>query len=337
MNFYEKMLSFQPIIFTRGRLHDQITLNQFPEWLQQLTKLFVYPEEYDEHNAKYGYMCQVIKCPDDVRGIAKRREYAAKYLNNNAIQWQLDDDLTFCKAKPDGQDGTWPFLKFTAMQDDTDWENLIDDIMTACDSGFWVGGLGQRISPAGIADFPFSVNSRVYTNTWFDFRKINPERFDWIGRAWKEDEFLPEDFHIQCQMVMKGIPVINMNKWASAGNKTQAAGGCATTRTLENHNKGMIRFADEWSNCTTLRWKDSWVKDKKKAALTIRLGKLYKQDKATLLKHEDRLRVKLGGKPKAEAKELQKKANILREELRESESRSRSYAEASHEIRKELV
>ena len=36
--------------------------------------------------------------------------------------------------------------------------------------------------------------------------------------------------------------------------------------------------------------------------------------------------------PKEEAKELQKKANILREELRESE-----FIEASHEIRKELV
>jgi hypothetical protein len=306
-----------PVIFTRGRVDNQITLSQMPKTIQNITTLLVYPEEYDAHMERYGSICNVKACPDEVRGIAKRREWAAKELGMDFIQWQMDDDLTFCKAKSDGMDGSWPFLKFTAMEED-DWNELFKDIQTACDVGYRVGGLGQRISPAGISDFPGSTNSRVYTNTWFDFSVINPHSYDWIGEQWQEDEFLPEDFHIQCQMVKAGYPVLNMNKFASAGNKTQAAGGCATTRTTDNHNKGMERFAEVWSDCATLRWKDGWEKGTKKAALTIRLGKLWPYDKTVLLEMEDRLRAELGAPTKARAKELQKMANEKRKELQEN-------------------
>ena len=308
----------KPIIFTRGRLNNQVTLNQFPKWLQKLTTMIVYPEEYEEHNKLYGNITNVIKTPDDCRGIAKRREWVALNGSKDHIQWQLDDDLTFCKAKNEGQDGSWPFLKFTAMEE-SDWNQLLNDIEIACDLGFWCGGLGQRIAPAGISDFPAAINSRIYTNTWFDFRKIIASRYDWIGLEWEDDEFLPEDFHIQCQLVERGIPVINMNKWASSGNKTQSAGGCATTRTLENHNNGMIKFQKVWNNCTKLRWKDSWIKDVKKAALTIRLSKLYPRPKKVLEEAENRLRIALGGKPKEEAKLLQKKADKLRKELQKDD------------------
>ena len=110
-----------------------------------------------------------------------------------------------------------------------------------------------------------------------------------------------------------------MNKWASSGNKTQSAGGCATTRTLENHNNGMIKFQKVWNNCTKLRWKDSWIKDVKKAALTIRLSKLYPRPKKVLEEAENRLRIALCGKPKEEAKLLQKKADKLRKELQKDD------------------
>lgn len=306
-----------PVIFTRGRVDNQVTLSQMPSMYQNLTTLLVYPEEYDEHKERYGSICNVRACPDEVRGIAKRREWAAKNLSESVIQWQLDDDLTFCKAKRDGMDGSWPFLKFTAMEDE-DWHELFKDIHTACDVGFKVGGLGQRISPAGIGDFPGSANSRVYTNTWFDFRTINPNSFDWVGSEWNDDEFLPEDFHIQCQMVKSGIPILNFNKWGSAGNKTQAAGGCATTRTTENHNRGMIKFADVWSECATLRWKDGWEKGTKKAALTIRLGKLWPDSKDRLVEMENKLRSELGAPKKDRAKELQKEANRRREEAQKN-------------------
>ena len=306
-----------PVIFTRGRLDNQVTLSNMPFMIQSLTTMLVYPEEYDAHKEKYGHICNVRACPDDVRGIAKRREWAAKNLTTGMIQWQLDDDLSFCKAKRDGMDGSWPFLKFTAMEV-RDWNELFKDIHAACDVGFSVGGLGQRISPAGIGDFPGSVNSRVYTNTWFDLRTINPSHFDWTGVDWKEDEFLPEDFHIQCQMVAKGIPILNFNKWGTAGNKTQASGGCASTRTTENHNRGMERYAEVWSQCATLRWKDGWEKGTKKAALTIRLGKLWPHSKDRLIEMENDLRSRLNAPNKDKAKQLQKEANARREEAQKN-------------------
>lgn len=307
----------KPVIFTRGRLENQVTLSQLPSSLQRIACLIVYPEEYEEHKKLYGNITNVVKTPEGCRGIAKRREWAALNANKNLIQWQLDDDLTFCKAKDEGQDGTWPFLKFGPMEED-DWKTLEKDIERACDIGFKVGGLGQRIAPAGISDFPGSVNSRVYTNTWFDFRTINAKDYDWIGKEWNDDEFLPEDFHIQCQMVKSGIPILNLNKFASSGNKTQAAGGCATYRSLNNHNKGMKKFAEVWSDCTVLRWKDGWEKGTQKAALTIRLSKLWPQTKELLIGMEHRLRLDLGGKSKPEAKKLQEKANKLRKEMQEN-------------------
>ena len=307
------MTDIKPVIFTRGRLNNQVTLSQMPDYMKAQTTMVVYPSEYQAHRELYGTICQVVSAPEHVQGIAKRRRWAA-LRSTKRIQWQLDDDLTFCKAKEEGRDGSWPFLKFEPMQEE-DWYRLEEDIVEACDIGFKCGGLGQRISPSGISDFPGSVNSRVYTNTWFDFRTIEPRDFDWIGTEWEKDEFLPEDFHIQCQMVKKGIPILNLNKYATGGNKTQAAGGCATTRTLTNHNNGMKRFAEVWSDCATLRWKDGWEKGSKKAALTLRLSKLYPHSKTKLDKMEDKMRLALGGMIKSDAKILQKKANELRKEL----------------------
>jgi len=303
----------KPIIFTRGRVDNQVTLMSLPESIRKDTVLCVYEHEFYEHKDRYGDMCHVIKSPPEWQGIAKRREWAIKVGNPEYIQWQMDDDLTFCKAKPDTLDGSWPFVKFGPMEDD-DWTVLLKDIETACDIGFKAGGLGQRISPCGIADYPASVNSRVYTNTWFDLRTINPYNFDWVGEEWKDDELVPEDFHIQCQLVESGLPILNMNKWGTGGNKTQASGGCAEIRNLDSHNKGMERFAKVWSQCSTLRWKPSWEKGKDKAALTILLSRLYPNDKSTLLSMEEQMRRALGAQPKMMMKELEKEANKRRKE-----------------------
>jgi hypothetical protein len=307
----------KPIIFTRGRLDNQITLNSLPSWLQKETVLLVYPEEFYAHKEKYGHLCHVVKTPPEVKGIASRREWAIKSGNTALIQWQMDDDLTFCKAKTETLDGSWPFVKFEAIEE-SDWTVLLKDIEAACRLGFHAGGLGQRISPCGIADYPASVNSRVYTNTWFDLRSINPRDYDWTGKEWESNELVPEDFHIQCQLVESGIPILNMNKWGTGGNKTQASGGCAEIRNLENHNKGMERFAEIWKKCATLRWKDSWEKGKQKAALTIRLNKLYPYGKSLLEDMEAEMRTKLGARPKPYMKQLEKEASIKRKEAQEN-------------------
>ena len=231
------MTDIKPIIFTRGRLNNQVTLSQMPDYMKAKTTMVVYSAEYQAHKEMYGSICNVVSAPDGVQGIAKRREWAA------------------------------------------------------------------------------TNSASVYTNTWFDFRTIDANDFDWIGKEWEDEEFLPEDFHIQCQMVEKGIPILNLNKYATGGNKTQASGGCATTRTINNHNNGMIRFSKVWDKCTTLRWKDGWEKGSKKAALTIRLSKLWPRSKEELRRMEDYMRVSLGGQTKDEAKVLQHEANELRKEL----------------------
>ena len=203
---------------------------------------------------------------------------------------------------------------------------MLDDIITLCDQGFRVGGLGQRVAPTGISSFPFTINSRVWTNTWFDFRSgyHNPENYDWTGEGF-EDCFLPEDFHIQAQATEEGYPIVSLQKWNVNGNKTQASGGCASYRTVENHNAGMERFTEfwnsRWSNCVKIKYKDSWEKDVKKAAITLYLSKIWKanmDNEPNLMDpwftRENDCRILLGGLNKTDAKKFEKIANERRKE-----------------------
>ena len=202
-----------------------------------------------------------------------------------------------------------------------DWKEMVHDITTACDLGIRVGGLGQRIAPAGTASYPGALNSRVYTNTYYDLRDgaIDPTQYDWVGVDWPVEEFCPEDFHMQCQLVREGEVILNWNKYASGGNQTQAKGGCSTTRTLESHNAGMIRFADIWSSCSTLGWKEGWEDGKDKATLKLYLSRLAPYTKAEMLNLNNTLRSKLNIMSKEKAKELEKAANKKRQEDKEND------------------
>lgn len=313
------------IIFSTGRADNQHTFNNIPKEFHQYTSILCYDHEVEEYKEKTGHSKIVGVDPAKISGIAEKREYAAHNCAGKLL-FMLDDDLGFIKAKTDNIDGSGgPFLKFEPTCDE-DFGLLINDIVKLCDLGFKVGGLGQRVAPTGIAAFPFTINSRVWTNTWVDFRgNHDPKKYDYTGYQYgfnKETCFLPEDFHFQAQATLEGYPVVSMQKWNVNGNKTQAAGGCSTSpvkRTVDNHNNGMELFTKVWNEkapgVVKIRYKDSWEKDTQKAAITLYLSKVWKYtmgNKADLMDpwitRYEQARDILGGYSTDRAKPLEKAA-----------------------------
>ena len=322
-----KKEDLQIVIFSTGRPDNQITFNNIPKKYHENTMILTYHDENQEYRDKTGFGNCIGVHPFKVSGIAEKREFVAKNYGRGKLLFMLDDDLGFIKAKRNNLTGEFgPFLKFEPTLEE-DFDNLIKDIFTLSDIGFKVGGLGQRVAPTGIASYPMTMNSRVWTNTWLDFRGYNhrPEQYDWTGYELgfdRENYFLPEDFHIQAQATLEGYPVISLQKWNVNGNKTQAAGGCSTSpakRTVSNHNNGMELFTKVWNErvpgSVKLRYKDSWEKDTQKAAITLYLSKVWKYtmgNKADLMDpwitRYEQAREILGGYSSDRVKPLEKAA-----------------------------
>jgi len=316
------------VIFSTGRAQNQITFNNIPKKYHDNVKILCYHHETQEYRDATGFGSCIGIHPYSVSGIAEKREFVAKQWGRGKLLFMLDDDLGFIKAKRNNLTGeAGPFLKFEPTSEE-DFDEMIKDIFFLCDTGFKVGGLGQRVAPTGIASYPFTINSRVWTNTWIDFRgwTNRPQIYDYTGYSIgfnKTDCFLPEDFHFQAQATLEGYPVVSMTKWNVNGNKTQAAGGCSTSpvkRTVENHNKGMELFTEYWNkkvpNCVKIRYKDSWERGVKKAAITLFLSKIWKHTmgndpelmKGWLDRYEV-MRERLGGSSTFIAKGFEKLAN----------------------------
>jgi glycosyltransferase involved in cell wall biosynthesis len=205
---------------TRGRADDQVTLSFFPESLRKEVVLVIDSDE--EHLYKDKYDCQFMVIPEDIKGIAKKRQYIHKYTDDKKIV-MLDDDLRFYIRNSDND---W-HLRYLEPNEYPALFGLLD---------VWLDDYAH----VGVSarEGNNRVEKLAVENTrYMRVLGYNLDMFDGIelGRVQ-----VMEDFDINLQLLRQGKPSKISYYYAQGQKSSNAAGGCSEWRTIDVHNQGAL-------------------------------------------------------------------------------------------------
>ena len=205
---------------TRGRADDQVTLSFFPESLRKEVVLVIDSDE--EHLYKDKYDCQFMVIPEDIKGIAKKRQYIHKHTDDKKIV-MLDDDLRFYIRKSDHD---W-HLRYLEPNEYPALFGLLD---------VWLDDYAH----VGVSarEGNNRVEKLAVENTrYMRVLGYNLDMFDGIelGRVQ-----VMEDFDINLQLLRQGKPSKISYYYAQGQKSSNAAGGCSEWRTIDVHNQGAL-------------------------------------------------------------------------------------------------
>ena len=204
----------------RGRADDQVTLSFFPESLRKEVVLVIDSDE--EHLYKDKYDCQFMVIPEDIKGIAKKRQYIHKHTDDKKIV-MLDDDLRFYIRKSDND---W-HLRYLEPNEYPALFGLLD---------VWLDDYAH----VGVSarEGNNRVEKLAVENTrYMRVLGYNLDMFDGIelGRVQ-----VMEDFDINLQLLRQGKPSKISYYYAQGQKSSNAAGGGSEWRTIDVHNQGAL-------------------------------------------------------------------------------------------------
>tara|TARA_Y100000034_G_scaffold136412_1_gene212739 strand:- start:660 stop:1424 length:765 start_codon:yes stop_codon:yes gene_type:complete len=196
---------------TLGRTNNQITFDNLPQNVQDITWLVVQPKE---HNSFGDYPRIVL--PDDNIGITATRKYIYEWRGTNTKYGVFDDDLKFIERTPNGP-------KTKRPMDKGSWEELLGRTSEWLDEIPFSGMKQGDLPPSGREyKDTTGVNCAFFFN---DNLLPSSDTLDWS---------LPvcEDIHLVLQLLKMGY---NNRIWEKFGyiSKILAPGGCNIWRTLD--------------------------------------------------------------------------------------------------------
>ena len=210
---------------TLGRANNQITFDNMPPKVQEITSLVIQPKEKDDYP---NYPTLVL--PDSDIGITETRRWIM--MNSVDIKYGVfDDDLKFIRRTPGGD-------KSKRIMNDEDWDYMLSETSDWLDEVDFAGFRQGNLPPAGK---PFIDIAAVNCGFFFNGKKIpNESELDWS---------LPvcEDIHMVLQLFKKG----HKNRiWDEFGyiSKILVDGGCNEWRTLNLINDTHQKLIDLYPN-----------------------------------------------------------------------------------------
>jgi hypothetical protein len=150
------------------------------------------------------------------------------------------------------------------------------------DEGIIFGGLGTTWVIPNVDLWPYTENTRVMTNTFYDGPNI-PDNIEWTRVP------AAEDFDVTLQLLTQGYKNRVSTHYMVSPSETNADGGCSVWRTLEVHNQSQIKLAELWPDYVKVKEKElksgPW-KGKTKLTTIIQHKKAYN---SSLIKNENTL------------------------------------------------
>lgn len=249
---------------TRGRLNDQITVNNLPRKLQAEVILVVDKAEEKAHKDMYGHGW-IIAVPEDCNSIGKVRQFIVDQHNvkkHGPKIMMLDDDLGFDERRMDIPERFIQAKTETIVKNFSAVEKLLDD--------YAHGGIRYR-QLANVAPL-IDYNCRVLRALAYDvdvLRKHNV-RFDRI--------IVMEDFDVTLQLLRLGYSNFSISTIIQGQGSSNAVGGCSIyrdhLRQAEGAN-GLAALHPDFVKVRTAKtnWK-GWGSDER-VDVTVRWKKAY--------------------------------------------------------------
>jgi len=218
---------------TLSRVENQITWDNLPDFVKEISVLAVPPQEENLH-----IKIPTIVVPENFTGIAKTREWLWSVSEN--LKWGMfDDDLKFSVRTKDGEKSK---RKFT----NEDWKYLLETTDSWLEEYFVVGMRQGNLPPRGT---DFIENSNINTVYFFNGKKIpKVNELDWSLQ-------FAEDLHLNLQLLKYGYKNRVWDKYVFNGTQ-YSKGGCSDTRTVEAINESheeLIKFHSgyvKWNGIT---------------------------------------------------------------------------------------
>ena len=210
---------------TLGSANNQITFDNMPPKVQEITSLVIQPKEKDDYP---NYPTLVL--PDSDIGITETRRWIM--MNSVDIKYGVfDHDLKFIRRTPGGD-------KSKRIMNDEDWDYMLSETSDWLDEVDFAGFRQGNLPPAGK---PFIDIAAVNCGFFFNGKKIpNESELDWS---------LPvcEDIHMVLQLFKKGY---KNRIWDEFGyiSKILVDGGCNEWRTLNLINDTHQKLIDLYPN-----------------------------------------------------------------------------------------
>ena len=209
---------------TRGRADNQVTLSFFPEDMRKDVVLVI--DEDEKHLYENKYDCKYMVIPEEIKGIAKKRQYIHKHTEDKKIV-MLDDDLRFYIRKSPTD---W-HLRYLEPEEYKALFGLLDKWL---DDYAHVGVSARegnnRVEHLAVENTRY-MRVLGYNLNMFD----NVE----LGRV-----DVMEDFDINLQLLRQGKPSKISYYYAQGQKSSNAEGGCSEWRTIEVHNAGAEKLHD---------------------------------------------------------------------------------------------
>jgi hypothetical protein len=230
------------IIPTKGRIYNQLTLENLTPELHVRSTIICPPSEVEDHRRLHPYV-EVIAQPDEGMGISVKRKWIIDTCEDDKIV-MLDDDLRFATRREDD-----PGLFRTATESEINRAfNELEEI------------LSEDVPHAGFAARGGSIGSLARQGGW----QISGKRMMYVlgfylptvrqhaefGRV-----FTHEDIDITLQLLSKGYPnAVNFTLVVDQkfGNK----GGCTDERDIQKSNEDVLKLAAFHPNYITVSLKE---------------------------------------------------------------------------------
>jgi len=189
------------------------TIKSLPYELKDKALIYIYPDEENEYSM---FNCRIL--PEHIRGIANKRHFILTDCQDPKLMI-LDDDLVFATRRPDEP------TKFRPSDED-DMLQMIEAAERALDH-YVHGAIAPREGGnRDVNDYKF--NTRAMRAHFFRADILNANNFGLNGTKFMSD------FDTTLNLMEDGYSNVLLNQWVTNQAGSNTAGGCSTTRTLDD-------------------------------------------------------------------------------------------------------
>lgn len=252
---------------TLGRVDNQITYDNMPDWVKGITYLVVQPHEFDSMQEKYPD-ANLLRLPEDDYGILLTRKWIVEHAGD-VLYSMMDDDVTFWIRNVDRKTLKKNAEKSKVPFTEKHWGEMLSWASDKLCGEYTIAGCTLKHAfPRPTEEIEFPNICQVFFINGF---KIDRNRLEWVYK-WSED------VHFLIQIVELGGKTVSSDRFLFV-SKPAAPGGCRQEgRFTDNNHEEMVKLVERYPNY--MKFKDgqytTFTKDYAVQKYSIRYKKAYR-------------------------------------------------------------
>lgn len=233
---------------TLGRIEKQITYDNMPDWVKDITYIVIQPQEEAQFRKRYPNS-NIKVLPQEIKGICATRQWIINDGGDDCYG-MIDDDIIFWKRNVDRSTGKKNADKSNEPITSEDWKEMIQWVETKWNDGYAIAGNRKKgLPPNSKDDMEFG---KLVQSFWINGSKLYRDKIEWTI------EFV-EDVHFILQVLSMGGKTVVSDKYLFDCDDYGNEGGCQMTgRTAQINLDAMLKLASLYPNI--IKMKDEIIK-----------------------------------------------------------------------------